>query len=430
MKIGIIGSGYVGLVTGACFASLGHLVTCVDNDAEKIRSLETGHMPFYEPGLHEMVADNVAAKRLTFTTEIASVVNQCEILFVCVHTPPKPDGGADLTFIREVAKQIATHLTKYCLVVDKSTVPVETGEWVYKTIKRYARKGVQFDVASNPEFLREGSAIRDFKTPDRIVVGVASIRAEKLFRKLYGTMNAPLLFTDIKSAELIKHAANSFLAMKISFANALAQVCDAVGADVEKVTFGMGLDPRIGNQFLRAGVGFGGSCFPKDVSAFLHISKNLGISFDLLAEVLRVNDAQAEYFVEKVRNKLKKMRGKTIAVLGLSFKSDTDDMRCAPSLKIIPMLQKAGAKIRAYDPQAMMKARSILSGVHFAADPYDAAMGAHAVLLLTEWKEFFNLDWKRILRMAKGNFLFDGRNMLDPHEMRNQGFYYSSIGRP
>jgi len=430
MKIGIIGSGYVGLVTGACFASLGHSVTCVDNDADKVHSLKAGHIPFYEPGLHEMVADNVAAKRLSFTTEISRVVNRCEILFICVHTPPQPDGGADLTYIKKVAKLVATHLKKYCLIVDKSTVPVETGEWVHKTILRYARKGVKFDVASNPEFLREGSAIRDFKMPDRIVIGVASARAENIFRKLYGTMNAPLLVTDIKSAELIKHAANSFLAMKISFANALSRVCDAVGADVEQVTQGMGLDPRIGNQFLRAGIGFGGSCFPKDVSAFLCIAKHLGVSFDLLAEVLRINDAQAEYFFDKVQKKLKKLHGKTIAVLGLAFKADTDDMRSAPSLKVIPMLQKAGARIRAYDPQAMSKARALLKGVYFAADPYDAAKGAHAVLLLTEWKEFFNLDWKKILQTAKGNFLFDGRNMLVPHEMRSSGFHYSSIGRP
>jgi UDPglucose 6-dehydrogenase len=430
MKIGVIGAGYVGLVTGACFASLGHSVSCLDSDAEKIRSLQAGHIPFYEPGLHEMVADCVAAKRLSFGTEIASIVNHCEILFICVHTPPQPDGGADLTYVEQVSKQIAQHLRKYCLVVDKSTVPVETGEWVYKTIRRYARKGVPFDVASNPEFLREGSAIRDFKMPDRIVVGVTSPRAEKLLRKLYGTMKAPLLVTDIKSAELIKHASNSFLAMKISFANALARVCDAVGADVEKVTQGMGLDPRIGNQFLRAGIGFGGSCFPKDVSAFQYISKHLGISFDLLKEVLRINETQAEYFVEKVRGKLKKMSGKTIAVLGLSFKSDTDDMRCAPSLAIISMLQKAGATIRAYDPQAMPKARGVLKKVHFARDPYDAACGADAVLLLTEWKEFFSLDWKKILRVAKGNLLFDGRNMLEPQEMRKCGFHYTSIGRP
>ena len=430
MQIGVIGSGYVGLVTGACFASLGHSVTCVDNDAAKIQTLKMGQIPFYEPGLHEMVEDNVTAKRLSFTTEIASVVNSCKILFICVHTPPQPDGGADLTYVEKVAKQIALHLKKYCLIVDKSTVPVETGEWVYKTIKRYAPKGVPFDVASNPEFLREGSAIRDFKIPDRIVVGVSSTRAEKLFRTLYGTMKAPLLVTDIKSAELIKHAANSFLAMKISFANALARVCDAVGADVEMVTMGMGLDPRIGNQFLRAGIGFGGSCFPKDVSAFLYIAKHLGVSFNLLAEVLRINDRQAEYFVKTVRNKLGKLNGKTIAVLGLAFKSDTDDMRCAPSLKVIPMLQQAGAKIRAYDPQAMSKAQSLLKRVYFAKDPYDAAKDAHAVLLLTEWKEFYSLNWKKILRMAKDRFLFDGRNMLVPQEMKKYGFRYSSIGRP
>lgn len=430
MKLAVIGSGYVGLVTGACFANLGHTVVCVDNDAEKIRMLKAGKIPFYEPGLHEMVTDNVAARRLSFTTEIAKVVNHCEILFICVHTPPLPDGGADLTFVEKVAKQVATHLRKYCLIVEKSTVPVETGEWVFRTIQRNVRPGIQFDVASNPEFLREGSALHDFMKPDRIVLGVSSARAEKLLKELYATMKAPLLVTDIKSAELIKHASNSFLAMKISFANGLSRICDAVGADVEKVTLGMGLDPRIGNQFLRAGIGFGGSCFPKDVSAFLHISRKFGTRLDLLAEVLRINETQGQYFVRKILKRLKSLEGKTLCVLGLSFKSDTDDMRCAPSLAIIPALQKMGAQIQVYDPQAMPKARVLLKGVRFSADPYEAAKGAHAILLLTEWKEFLNLDWKRMRRAVKGDFFFDGRNMFVPHEMKKNGFHCVSIGRP
>ena len=430
MKLAVIGSGYVGLVTGACFAKLGHRVVCVDHDAKKIRMLKAGKVPFYEPGLHEIVTENVAAKRLSFTTEIAKVVNHCEILFICVHTPPQPDGGADLTFVEKVAKQVAVHLRKYCLIVEKSTVPVETGEWVYKTIRRNVRRGIQFDVASNPEFLREGSALHDFAKPDRIVLGVSSARAEKLLRRLYATMKAPMLVTDIKSAELIKHASNSFLAMKISFANAIARVCDAVGADVEKVTQGMGLDPRIGNQFLRAGIGFGGSCFPKDVSAFLHISRRLGIRFDLLAEILGINDTQGQYFVQKIQKSMRSLEGKTLCVLGLAFKSDTDDMRCAPSLAIIPALQKAGARIHAYDPQAMSKARSIFKKVRFAEDPYEAAKDADAIVLLTEWKEFLNIDWARMRRVARKHLVFDGRNLFSPQEMKENGFRYVSIGRP
>lgn len=430
MKIGVIGAGYVGLVTGACFANLGHTVICVDNDPKKLKALRAGNIPFYEPGLYEMVSDNVAAHRLSFASSIASIANHCEMLFICVHTPPCPDGGADLSFVEKVAKEIAKHLRKYCLIVDKSTVPVETGEWVFKTIQKNIRKGVSFDVASNPEFLREGSAIHDFTAPDRIVIGVSSARAEKLFRQLYATMKAPMIVTDIKSAELIKHAANSFLATKISFANALARVCDAVGADVEKVTLGMGLDPRIGHQFLRAGIGFGGSCFPKDVSAFLYISRKLGVRFDLLNEVLRINEAQPLYFVQRIQKRLGSLKGKTLCVFGLAFKSDTDDMRCAPSLSVIPALQKAGARIRAHDPQAIPKAKELLKGVEFETDPYAAAKGAHAVLLLTEWKEFLNLDWKKIQKILKGKYLFDGRNMFVPHEMRKKGFHYVSIGRP
>jgi UDPglucose 6-dehydrogenase len=430
MKIGIIGSGYVGLVTGTCLAHLGHSVTCVDQDKAKIRTLKTGKIPFYEPGLMEMVLENVAAKRLFFTTEISRIVNHCEVLFICVNTPPKPNGAADLSFVETVAKQIAMHLRKYCLIVEKSTVPVETGEWVRQTIKRYIKKDMHFDVASNPEFLREGSAIHDFLQPDRIVIGVSSARAEKIFRTLYSPLKAPMIVTDIKSAELIKHAANSFLATKISFANAISRICDAVGADIEKVTLGMGLDPRIGKQFLKAGVGFGGSCFPKDVSAFLYISEKLGARFELLADVLRINDAQAKCFVEKIKNSMKTLRGKTVGVLGLAFKPDTDDMRCAPSIPIIQMFQKEGARVKAYDPQAAFKASSILKGVDYVDTPYEAGEGAHAIAVLTEWSEFLNLDWERLKKSMKGRFFFDGRNMFSPAEMKKRGFHYFSIGRP
>lgn len=430
MKIGIIGSGYVGLVTGACLSHLGHTVICVDHDENKIRTLQTGKVPFFEPGLSEMVLANVAAKRLSFKSDTATVVNHCEVLFICVHTPSKPNGEADLTFVDKVAKQIAKNLQRYCLIVEKSTVPVETGHWVYQTIKKYVKKGVPFDVASNPEFLREGSAIHDFLQPDRIVIGVANERSEKIFRELYGPLKAPIIVTDIKSAELIKHASNSFLAAKISFANGISRICDAVGADVEKVTLGMGLDPRIGPQFLKAGIGFGGSCFPKDLSAFLHISDQLGARFELLADVLRINKTQAEYFVQKIRNYLGVLKEKTIAVLGLAFKPDTDDMRSAPSMPIIQMLQKEGALIRAYDPQAVSKARQIFKDVEFIEDPYRAAKGAHAIVLLTEWSEFLNLEWPKLKRGMKGRFFFDGRNMFQPAEMKKNGFFYISIGRP
>ncbi len=430
MKIGIIGAGYVGLVTAACLARLGHEAICVDNDEAKIRMLKGNKIPFYEPGLHEMVEDNVAARRLSFTTEIAKVVSCCEALFICVHTPPKPDGSADLTFVGNVAKEIAQHLRKYCLIVDKSTVPVETGAWVHKTIQRNVRRKVPFDVASNPEFLREGSAIQDFLKPDRIVIGVSSIRAEQMFRKIYSSMKAPVVVVDIKSAELIKHASNSFLATKISFANALSRVCDAVGADVEKVTLGMGFDPRIGNQFMRAGIGFGGSCFPKDLAAFLHISEQLGVRFGLLEEVLLINETQAKYFVEKIIDEMKSLKGKVIGVLGLAFKSDTDDMRCAPSVAVIPMLQKFGAVVQAYDPQAMHKAKGLFKGVRFTAGALEAVKGADAVALLTEWKEFLNLDWKKIRKEMKGRLFFDGRNMFPPLEMKKNGFRYISVGRP
>ncbi|MFA5159135.1 MAG: UDP-glucose/GDP-mannose dehydrogenase family protein [Candidatus Omnitrophota bacterium] len=430
MKIGIIGSGYVGLVTGACLAHLGHTVTCVDQDKAKIRTLTNGKIPFYEPGLMEMVLENVAAKRLFFTTDISRIVNHCEVLFICVNTPPKSNGEADLSFVETVAKQIATHLRQYCLIVEKSTVPVETGEWVQQTIKRHIKKDMHFDVASNPEFLREGSAIRDFLQPDRIVIGVSSDRAEKIFRMLYSPLKAPMIVTDIKSAELIKHAANSFLATKISFTNAVSRICDAVGADIEKVALGMGLDVRIGKQFLKAGVGFGGSCFPKDVSAFLHISEKLGARFELLADVLRINDAQAKYFVEKIKNSMKVLRGKTIGVLGLAFKPDTDDMRSAPSIPIIQMLRKEGARVKAYDPQAILKASALLQGVDYVNTPYEVGHGAHAIAVLTEWSEFLNLDWGHLKKSMKGRFFFDGRNMFPPAEMKKRGFQYFSIGRP
>lgn len=429
IKVGIIGSGYVGLVTGACLAHLGNEVCCVDIDAGKIALLKKGRLSIYEPGLAEMVQENIRAKRLTFSSSIAQAVRSCEVLFISVNTPPKENGEADLSFVENVSRDIARNLRDYRLIVEKSTVPVQTGEWIYKTIKENHARKADFDVASNPEFLREGTAIRDFLEPDRIILGVSSKKAEKILRKLYEPLGAPMVVTDLKSAEIIKHASNSFLATKISFINTVARVCDAAGADIEKVAEGMGMDPRISPSFLKAGVGFGGSCFPKDLSAFLRIAEKLGVSFSLLREVLEGNDQQKNYFVQKIESALWNLKDKTLAVLGLAFKPDTDDMRFAPSITIIQLLQKEGVRIQAYDPQAMPKAREILKGVHFARNPYDAMRNADALVLLTEWGEFASLDLKRVKKLLSQPVIFDGRNMLNPAEVRKLGFRYFGVGR-
>jgi len=429
MKIGIVGSGYVGLVSGACFAHLGHDVICVDNNTTKIKMLKNGEVPIYEPGLSEIIQENIKAKRISFTTQISKAVDVCEIIFICVNTPPKPNGEADLSFVENVAAEIADQLKSYLLIVEKSTVPVQTGKRIEETVKAVAKKKVRFDVASNPEFLREGSAISDFLKPDRVVVGVSSKRAEKLLRELYAPIQAPLVVTDLKSAEIIKHASNSFLATKISFINQVAQICEVVGADVENVAKGMGLDPRIGHSFLRAGVGFGGSCFPKDLAAFLHISEKIGVRFNLLEEVLRINQSQKEFFCHKIQTTLWNLKGKNIGVLGLAFKSDTDDMRSAPSIDIIHFLIQEGAKIRAYDPQAMEKAKVHLPKVKYVKDAYEACRGADALIILTEWTEFASLDFKKVKKLVKHPVIFDGRNLYQPDEMKKQGFQYHAVGR-
>lgn len=430
MKIGMIGSGYVGLVTGSCFAHLGHSVICVDHDQKKIQALKKGKVPIYEPGLSEMIKTNVKAGRLVFSTSTAEAVEKCDVLFICVHTPPKTNGEADLTYVGNVAKEVAKHMRSYRLIVEKSTVPVETGEWIKKVIQKNIRKGIPFDVASNPEFLREGSAIQDLMKPDRIVIGVESSRAEIILKKIYAPLKSQVYTTDIRSAELIKHASNSFLALKITFANQLAQVCDAVGADVEQVTQGMGMDSRIGHRFLRAGIGFGGSCFPKDLSAFYRIAQKNGVPFDMLKQTLSVNNSLSKYFVDKVRVTLKSLKGKKLAVLGLAFKPDTDDMREAPSLRIVPQLQSFGAKITAYDPEAMNKAKPLFKKVTYAANPYLAAKNADALLVLTEWSEFLNLDFDRLKRSMKKPVLLDGRNMYACDDLKSRGWTYVSMGRP
>lgn len=430
LKIGIIGAGYVGLVTGTCFAEIGHKVICVDNDRKKLAVLKRGKVPIYEPGLDRLIKENVKQGRLSFSPSIAQAVHASEVVFICVNTPPKDNGEADLSYVENVAYEIAVNLKGYCLVVEKSTVPVQTGERVAQTIKANHPKGVTFDVASNPEFLREGSAVHDFLKPDRIVVGVSSARAEKLLRRLYAPIKAPLLVTDIKSAEIIKHASNSFLAAKISFINMIARICDAVGADVEQVAEGMGLDPRIGASFLKPGIGFGGFCFPKDLAAFIRISEKIGAPFHMLQEVLNINEAQKQYFVQKIENTLWNLRGKTLGVLGLSFKGNTDDMRFAPSIDIIAALQAGGVAIRAYDPEAASKAKEVLKGVQFCANAYEACRRADALAILTDWQEFTQLDLARVKRLLKKPVIFDGRNLFSPAAMKRFGFEYYSIGRP
>ena len=430
MKIGIIGTGYVGLTTGACFASLGNNVICVDNNEAKVRMLKKGVMPIYEPGLEELVKTNVKENRLSFTTSISDAVKKCEVIFICVNTPPKENGDADLSAVEIVSEAIASHMTSYRLIVEKSTVPVETGMRVKQTIKSNVKKNVEFDVASNPEFLREGSAIHDFLNPDRIVIGVESKRAEKLLRDLYKPVSAPIVVTDIRSAEIIKHASNSFLATKISFINLISRICDKVGADVNKVAEGIGLDHRIGKDFLRPGAGFGGFCFPKDLAAFIHIADKLGVDMKMLRGVVEANDEQKEYFLKLIEDNLWNLKNKQIGVLGIAFKPDTDDIRFAPSIDIILKLEREGVKVKAYDPQAMQNAKAVLNGTIYAKDAYDAAKGAEALVILTEWNEFRQLDFKKIKKLMKRPLVIDGRNIYSPEKMRELGFQYISIGRP
>lgn len=429
MNISIIGAGYVGLVTGACLSELGNKVFCVDNDQKKIAALKKGIIPIYEPGLKELVANNAKKKRLIFTSSIKDAVKNSEVIFIAVGTPPLENGEADLTYIENVARNIAVNMDSYRLIVEKSTVPVETGQWVKRTISTYIKKKVKFDVASNPEFLREGSAISDFMHPDRVVVGVESHKAKEILTSLYKPLNAPIVVTNIKSAELIKHASNAFLATKISFINAVSRICDMVGADVKEVAEGMGLDKRIGRSFLNAGIGYGGSCFPKDLDAFVTISEKLGYSFDLLKAVKNINEEQKQLFVKKLKNLLWVVKDKTIAMLGLSFKPNTDDIRSAPSLEIIKALKGEGARVRVYDPHATDKAKAYAKGALFCQDPYEACKGADCLLIVTEWDEFKQLDFHKIKRLLKRPLIVDGRNVYDPEKMRAMGFTYVGIGR-
>jgi UDPglucose 6-dehydrogenase len=429
MNLSIVGTGYVGLVTGACFAEVGHHVTCVDNDAAKIKLLQSGGIPIYEPGLEELVKKNSAAGRLAFTTSIADGVKISDVVFIAVPTPPLPDGSVDSSFVEKVAREIAAAMTTYKVIVDKSTVPVKTGEKVAETIKRYCPAKVDFDVVSNPEFLREGFAVSDLMKPDRIVVGVRSQRPAAAMKEIYTPFNAPIIITDINSAELIKHASNSFLALKISYINAIAALCETAGANVEEVAAGMGMDERIGRRFLNAGIGFGGSCFPKDLSAFIKIAEQIGYDFRLLKEVQRINTDQMERFVKKITDTLWVLKDKKIGVLGLAFKQNTDDVRMSPAIELCQRLQKEGAALRVHDPKAMEKARAVLSNVTYVDDMNAVADGCDALVVATEWDEFKKLDLERARKLLSHPIMFDGRNLFDRAEMERLGWIYKSVGR-
>ena len=429
MKLTIIGTGYVGLVTGTCFAEVGHQVICVDRDEAKVKLLQAGGIPIYEPGLDELVKKNVAAGRLRFTASTPEGVQNSDVIFIAVPTPPLPDGAVDLSFIEFVAREIAASMTSYKIVVDKSTVPVQTGDKVAETIKRYCKAKVEFDVISNPEFLREGFAVDDFMKPDRVVIGVRSPRPVPAMKQVYAPFAAPLLVTDINSAELIKHAANSFLALKISYINAISVICEATGANVQEVANGIGLDARIGRRFLEAGLGFGGSCFPKDLSAFIKIAEQMGYDFRLLKEVQHINAAQMERFVKKILDTMWVLKGKTIGVLGLAFKQNTDDVRMSPAIDLCQRLQKEGATLRVHDPQAMEKAKAVLQDVTYVDDMNTVAEGCDALVIATEWPEFKKLDLERVRSALTHPILFDGRNLFDRHEMEQLGFIYKGVGR-
>ncbi|MBF0531549.1 MAG: UDP-glucose/GDP-mannose dehydrogenase family protein [Candidatus Omnitrophica bacterium] len=431
MNIAIIGSGYVGLVTGVCLAETGHTVICVDVDREKIKQLNQGMVPIYEPGLEPLLKKNMKSKRLSFSVSIKAAVKQTEVIFIAVGTPSKKNGDADLTYVENVAREIARCLDGYRLIVEKSTVPAETGQRVARTIRLNLPKNktLEFDVASNPEFLREGSAVHDFMNPDRVVIGVESKRAERILRDIYKPLAARMVVTNINSAEMIKHASNSFLAAKISFINAVAQICDRVGADVLKVAEGMGFDKRIGRSFLDAGIGYGGSCFPKDVDAFIRLAEKNGYDFQLLKQVRQVNEDQGAAFLKLVEDKLWNVKGKTIGVLGLAFKPNTDDMRSAPSISVIKTLQHEGARIKAFDPQAMAQARLIFKNVVYSRDVYDLAKGCDCCIVLTEWPEFQDLDFRKIKSLMKQPVIFDGRNLYAAADLAALGFEYYGVGR-
>jgi UDPglucose 6-dehydrogenase len=430
VNICVVGTGYVGLVTGAVFADLGNDVICVDNDASKVEALRAGIMPIYEPGLEEMVCRNVADSRLTFETDLKAAVRRSVIVFITVGTPPKATGETDLSAVENVAQDIAEAMERYTVIVNKSTVPVGTGEFVREVIERYQRRRVPFDVVSNPEFLREGSAIEDTLRPDRIVIGAPNQQVAMTLLELYAPIERPMIITDVPSAEMIKYASNAFLAAKISFINAIANVCELAGADVTQVMKGMGLDQRIGPAFLQAGLGYGGSCFPKDTESLMATAGSLGYEFGLLRSVVEINRERAGHLTAMIEKALAPMDERIVAVLGLAFKPNTDDMREAKSVEVVGRLVEAGAHVRVYDPVAMPNAARMLpSSVEYRDSPYSAADGVDAVVLVTEWNEFKLLDLERLRGVMRRPVVFDGRNIWPPERMRRLGFEYYSIGR-
>src|SRR2546426_792848 len=430
MNICVVGTGYVGLVTGAVFADLGNDIVCVDKDRDKIEALRAGRMPIYEPGLEEMVARNVDDRRLSFTTDMGAGIRHADVIFIAVGTPPKDTGETDLSQVEAVAAEIGRGMDRYKVVVNKSTVPVGTGELVREVISRHQPRPMEFDVVSNPEFLREGSAIEDTLRPDRIVIGAPTQQVAMTLLELYAPLERPMIITDVPSAEMIKYASNGFLAAKISFINAIANVCDLAGADVTQVMKGMGLDSRIGPAFLQAGLGYGGSCFPKDADSLVHTAARLGYDFRLLRAVVDVNTERASHFVSMIERALAPLDARRIAILGLAFKPNTDDMREARSIEVVKRLVELGATVCAYDPVAMTNARKVLpTVVEYADSPYAAAAGADGVALITEWNEFKFLNLERLRAAMRRPVVFDGRNLWEAERMRRLGFDYYSVGR-
>lgn len=434
MNLAIIGTGYVGLTTGTCFAEVGHNVVCVDNNQSKVEMLQEGRVPIFEPDLEEMIQSNVSAGRLSFTTDLAKAVQESEIIFIAVPTPPHDDGSVDLSYIEAVSHEIADVLTPeigYRIVVDKSTVPVSTGSKVYQVIARYAKGDVDVDVVSNPEFLREGSAVADLMNPDRVVIGADSQRAMDLMKRVYQPFNAPIVEVDLHSAELIKHAANSFLALKISYINAVSAVCEKAGADVELVAQGIGMDKRISRHFLNAGLGYGGSCFPKDVKGFINVAEQLGEPMQLLKEVESINEKQLERFLSRIRKKLWVLRNKRIAVWGIAFKQNTDDVRESVAVKLIKRLCDEGAIVTAYDPKAAQTGAAALEGykVNIVDDMYECARDAEVLVVATEWKQFAMANLVKVRELMRLPIIFDGRNLLHGENALHAGFEYHSIGR-
>lgn len=432
MHIAVIGTGYVGLVTGTCFSEFGIDVICVDNDETKIKKLKEGIMPIYEPGLDLLVAKNVRENRLFFTTDIKEAIEKSLVIFIAVGTPPKPDGSADLKYIEAVAKDIAKYKNGYKVVVNKSTAPVGTGKWIRSVIEKHQPENRAFAVASNPEFLREGSAIEDFMRPDRVVLGAENDEALAIMKDLYSPLyliETPFVLTNIESAELVKYASNAFLATKISYINEMSNLCEILGADVHDVARGMGLDNRIGKKFLHAGPGYGGSCFPKDTSAIYHLSQEKGNELKIIGSAIEVNIKQREIMFEKIKNGLKELKGKTIAILGLSFKPNTDDMRDAPSIDIIKSLLAEGAKVKAFDPVAMEVAKKSLPDIQYCKETYETVENCDALVFMTEWNQFRSLNMEKVKSLLKKPVIFDLRNIYDPSKMKQMGFTYYSVGR-